>query len=121
MNPALITYVKRFFTTEEMLEGLNHTNLCLIPKITNPKTMKDFRPISLCKVVYKIISKILVRRLKNVLPRVVSENQAAFISDRYITDNVLIAHEVRNWIVLKLIWLLRRMLAKHMIVLNGTF
>lgn len=56
--------------------------------------MKDFLPIRLCNVVYKIISKILVQRLKMVLQFIVSENQAAFISGRFIKDNVIIPHEV---------------------------
>lgn len=79
-----------------MPQKWNHTNLCLISKIDHPKTMKDFRPISLCNVTYKIISKILVKRLKHVLPSIVSEHQAAFIPGRFITDNVLIAHEVMH-------------------------
>ena len=71
-----------FFATSEMQKGWNHTNLYLIPKIGEPKTMKDFRPISLCNVIYKIISKILVKRLKNILFAVVSESKAAFITGR---------------------------------------
>ncbi|KAG7559049.1 Reverse transcriptase zinc-binding domain [Arabidopsis thaliana x Arabidopsis arenosa] len=94
VGPAISTEVKRFFRTGSFDKDWNHTNLCLIPKIKQPKTMKDFRPISLCNVIYKIISKILVKRLKSVLSSVVSENQAAFIPGRHITDNVFIAHEV---------------------------
>ncbi|XP_010462981.1 PREDICTED: uncharacterized protein LOC104743622 [Camelina sativa] len=94
VGPAIATEVRHFFKTGIMQNEWNHTNLCLIPKITEPKAMKDLRPISLCNVTYKIISKILTKRLKSVLPNVVSESQAAFIPGRYITDNVLIAHEV---------------------------
>lgn len=70
---------------------LNHTIVKLIPKCDNLSSMKDLRPISLCNVVYKILSKVLCNRLKNVLPKLVDISQSAFVVGRSIQENILIA------------------------------
>ena len=76
-----------------MLDGINNTTIVLIPKIKNSQTIKDFRPISLCNVIYKIISKCLVNRLLPLLDGMISPTQSAFIPGRLISDNALIAFE----------------------------
>ena len=91
---SVIAEVNRFFEENFLDERHNHTNLCLIPKVAAPLTMGDFRPIALCNVSYKIISKILVNRLKRHLGGVITDNQAAFVPGRMITDNIIMAHEV---------------------------
>lgn len=90
----IINVIKDFFNNGILSPELNKTNICLVPKIEHPTSMSNYRPISLCNVSYKIISKILIWRLKPILPSIISDQQTAFILGRHITDNVLIAHEL---------------------------
>ncbi|WJX92273.1 hypothetical protein P8452_73938 [Trifolium repens] len=74
--------------------SLNETNICLIPKCDSPNTMKDLRPIALCNVLYKMVSKLLANRLRQCIDKCISEEQSAFVEGRSILDNAMIAMEV---------------------------
>ena len=87
------TAILDFLNSGQILGGVNFTHVVLILKVKSPESMSQFRPISLCNFIYKIISKILVNRMKQVLPRVISETQSAFVPGRMITNNVIIAFE----------------------------
>lgn len=96
IKPCVLSYVKLFFEQSYLDPRINETHICLIPKIENPITIKDYRPVSLANVAYKIISKILAERLKPWLHNIITENQSAFIPGRLFTDNVLISHELMH-------------------------
>ena len=63
----------------ELPHDWNDTTVVLISEVKNPSRIKDLTPISLCNVLYKIISKVLANRLKLVLPQIISGNQSAFV------------------------------------------
>ena len=86
--------VQSFFETGKLLKAINHTFVTLMPKIPSASSLTDYRPISCCNVLYKIITKVLSNRLKTVIGKLVSEHQSAFIKGRMISDTALLAHEL---------------------------
>lgn len=94
LGKDLVIAIQSFFVKDFLPKGVNTTILALIPKREEAKEMKDYRPISCCNVLYKVISKILAHRLKVILPSLITPNQSAFIKDRLMMDNLLLASEL---------------------------
>lgn len=93
IKQELVTAIKWLMNGGAMVRQVNHAFLVLIPKKKVTTSLTDFRPIACCTVLYKIFSKILACRLKNVLPSLVSENQGAFVPGRNIAACALLASE----------------------------
>lgn len=86
--------IRFFFENYFMPTSWGKTFITLIPKKDKPKSVSDFKPILLCTVNFKIISKILANRLKLVLPCLIGQEQASFVSDRCSFDNIIAMQEM---------------------------
>ncbi|XP_016168118.1 uncharacterized protein LOC107610598 [Arachis ipaensis] len=80
-----------------LLADSNITWIALAPKFVGAKEIKDLRPISMVGCIYKVISKVLTRRMRSIMLGLVRESQSAFAKDRRIHDGALIACETKRW------------------------
>lgn len=90
----IINTVKEFFRSGQFSSSLNETVITLVPKVNTSEEVSQFRPISCCNFIYKILSKILADRMKNLMNDLISDNQSGFVKGRLIQDNIFIAHEI---------------------------
>ena len=86
--------IKSIFASGSMPDCLNRTLISLIPKCQHPETFGSYRPISLCNSVYKIVTKIVVGRIRPLLNKLVSPVHAVFVLGRRGLDNIIIAQEL---------------------------
>ncbi|CAN1860134.1 Transposon TX1 uncharacterized 149 kDa protein [Linum perenne] len=94
VGSSLTSFVIAACRNPSLIRSVNETLIVLIPKCKQPETPTQFRPISLCNVAYKTITKCLANRLKDLMPDLVHRSQTSFVPDRHITDNIIIVQEV---------------------------
>jgi hypothetical protein len=89
-------FVEKVWSEPSALSEVNHTDICLIPKVSQPDHIRQFRPISLCITNYKIVSKVVVERLKGCVAKLVSPYQTGFVPGRNIHENIVVAKEMMH-------------------------
>ncbi|XP_074289523.1 uncharacterized protein LOC141614678 [Silene latifolia] len=97
VGPSVTRLVLRILNGSESHRIVNSTHIVLFPKKKAPDKFIDYRPISLCNVLYKLVAKVLANRLKQFLGSLDSENQSAFTPGRLISDNILIAFDMFHY------------------------
>lgn len=98
VEEAVSKEIQHVFRTDKLKPALNHTFIALILKTSSATRVDQFRPIALCNVVFKLITKIISSRLRTILDHIIHPCQAAFIPNRSIGDNVIINHEVMHFL-----------------------
>ncbi|KAL3503117.1 hypothetical protein ACH5RR_037566 [Cinchona calisaya] len=88
----VVDIVKSFFHTGHLLKSF------YVPKVDCPTNLSYFRPISLCNIFYKAITKLLANKLKPILNSCISCNQVAFVPGKHIFDNIIVAHEFLHFV-----------------------
>lgn len=83
-----------FYGNGKLNSCVKENFIWLTRKKEDAMLVKDFRPISLTTIIYKVIAKVLVECLKRIIPSITARTQSAFIEGRQILDPVLIANEV---------------------------
>lgn len=94
IKDPLYKAISHFLATAQLPKTWGEIYLVLIPKSDNPKLVLDFRPISLCNVSYKIISKLLTNHLKQIIHKIVGKEQSAFLAGKSCFDNIIAAQKI---------------------------
>ncbi|CAA7051323.1 unnamed protein product [Microthlaspi erraticum] len=112
VKESVTRFVLDFFRSGNLPVGINDAIVVLIPKVLKPERITQFRPISLCNVLFKTITKTIVMKLKKVMPKLIGPAQSSFIPGRLSMDNIVVVQEavhsmrrkkgVKGWMLLKL-------------------
>jgi len=109
---SVVRFATQFFKNGKLPEDMNDALVVLIPKVTTPESITQFRPKSLCNVLFKIITKAMVGRLKGVMTKLIGPAQSSFIPGRLSAGNIVVVQEAvhsmrrkkgrKGWMLLKL-------------------
>lgn len=91
-----VTAIQDFFNSGFLPKTANSTILSLVPKFPGATRISEYRPISCLNTIYKVISRLLVRRLKPILQELILPNQTAFVEGRLLVENTVLASELVN-------------------------
>ncbi|XP_061363867.1 uncharacterized protein LOC133307381 [Gastrolobium bilobum] len=94
VGESVTNFIIQIFEDPRKVESINQTLICLIPKIDNPELVSQFRPISLCNVIYKGVTKLVASRLRNHMSAIIMPNQCSFVKGRHASDNIIISQEI---------------------------
>ena len=101
MGSSVCDEVRKAFRDSTIPPHLNETLIILIPKCSGADCLNSFRLISLCNTVYKVVTKIIVKRLRPLLPKLISPLQIASVPGRMGLDNMIITQEIIHSMSLK--------------------
>ena len=94
MGPSIIQVIQDIFEHLTIPPNWGDTNLVLIPKVSHPELITQFRLIRLCNTLYKLLSRIIVHRLKPYIAEAINPCQAGFVPGCRMSDNIIIVQEV---------------------------
>jgi hypothetical protein len=99
VGQQVCNFVHAVWLNPGKISEVNQTDICLIPKIQHPEYISQFRPISLCNTIYKVVSKVMVERMKECIPIVISPYHTGFVPGRNIHENIIVAQEMTHSMV----------------------
>lgn len=112
VGESVVRFSLDFFATGNLPPETNDALVVLITKVSKPEKINQFRPISLCNVLFKTITKMMVIRMKRVIAKLIGPAQSSFIPGRLSIDNIVVVQEAvhsmrrkkgrKGWMLLKL-------------------
>ena len=94
LGSSIIQAIQEIFETTTILEDWSATNLVLIPKINHLDMITQFRPVSICNTLYKLVSHIILQRLKPYIVDIINPCQVGFVPSCRMSDNIIIVQEI---------------------------